>query len=91
MRTAFVFVLSFVVLPVGTLRAANPPEETAAIAKIEALGGEFERKNDRSTLVGRLGSLLDSLRQKTADNPIVSVSFIGNDTLKDDDLQCLQP
>jgi thiol-disulfide isomerase/thioredoxin len=32
MRIAFAFVLSFVVLSVGTLRAADPPDETAAIS-----------------------------------------------------------
>jgi hypothetical protein len=89
MRTVFAFVLSLVVLPVGTLRAADPPDETAAIAKIKALGGEVERKDDGPRLTGQLG-LLGGRPVAAEGNPVVTVNLIGSENLKDEDLRCLE-
>ena len=57
--------------------------EAAAIAKIHALGGEIERQSDRAAA--------DSpTTTKGQNDPVFLVNLIGNDKVKDDDLQCLQ-
>ncbi len=88
MRFANALLISLALLPVGQLRAADKADEKAAIAKIKALGGQVERKNDGPRLSGRFG-LLGGRPVASADNPVVTVSLIGNEDLKDEDLRCV--
>jgi hypothetical protein len=78
-------VLWLILLQVGSVQAAQEIGEAAAVAKIHALGGEIQRRSEH-------GGLDDSDlgTGKGTDDPVILVAFIGNEKVKDDDLQCLQ-
>jgi hypothetical protein len=72
MRPAFALLVPVVALSWDFVVAADKPEVAAAVAKIEALGGEIDRENDRP------------------DGAIVTISLVGSETLKDNDLAFLK-
>jgi hypothetical protein len=91
MRCALVLLLSFAVLPVPLACASDKGDEAAAIAKIEGLGGRIARQSEEPSVGGFLGSLVGiRVGQNKADDPVITVSLIGCEKLKDEDLRCLQ-
>ena len=85
MRLLIAVVLCSILPQVCTVQAADEIGEAAAIAKIQALGGEVERRSELATLDDS-----QPVTRKEADDPVVAVDLIGNDKVTDDDLQCLQ-
>jgi hypothetical protein len=57
--------------------------EAAAIGKIQALGGQIQRQSDQAAPDSPTAN-------KGQKDPVLLVGLIGNDKVKDDDLQCLQ-
>jgi len=89
MRFAVLLSLTVSLVSPISLRAqekADPqklsPAETAAVAKIQALGGAIQRQSDQGAA--------DSATTKEKGDPVFLVNFIGNEKITDDDLQCLQ-
>jgi hypothetical protein len=92
MRFAVLLALTVAVLSPVSLRAQQKSEqpklgaaqtpEAAAIAKIQALGGEIERKSDQGAA--------DSSPAKGTSDPVFLVNLIGNEKVADADLACLQ-
>jgi hypothetical protein len=93
MRFAVLLSLAIALVPAASLRAQDKAgkqelgsaqsAEAAAIAKIQALGGEIERRSDQR-------GLDSSTTAKGQRDPVFLVTLIGNDKVKDDDLQCLK-
>ncbi len=87
--SAFIIAIcSFSVLPAqektDQRKPASPQSaETAAVAKIQSLGGEILRQSD----LGTPGALATTPGQQ---DPVCLVSLIGSSKVKDDDLACLQ-
>jgi hypothetical protein len=65
----------------------QPTDEAAAIATIQALGGEIQRRGDPTPLGD---SSANASKAGQSNDPVILVDFIGNKKLKDDDLQCLR-
>src|SRR5580700_9775814 len=90
MRFAVLLSLTVSLVSPISLRAqekADPqklsPAETAAVAKIQALGGAIQRQSDQ-------GAADSPTTTKEKGDPVFLVNLIGNDKVQDDDLQCLQ-
>ena len=90
MRLAVWLTLAIALLSLGPLRAQEKAvqqklnsAEVAAVAKIQALGGEIQRQSDRAAP----GSPTTT---KGRGDSVVLVDLIHNAKVNDDDLQCLQ-
>jgi hypothetical protein len=89
MRIVRAVLLSIIVVVAVRTTAAETPDEKLAVAKVHALGGETTRRSELPSVAGRRGSVGALARSKTGDDPVVVVSFVDNDKLKDDDLKLL--
>jgi hypothetical protein len=78
MRMPFILLLSIIFAPCNYLHGADRPEEAASIAKILELGGQIRRANGRP-------------EDAKGETPVVSVNFVRNNQLKDEDLRCFKP
>ncbi|HEV8067973.1 MAG TPA: hypothetical protein VGP76_09555 [Planctomycetaceae bacterium] len=93
MRFAVLLTLTLGLLSPIPLRAQEKADQqklspaqtarAAAIAKIQALGGEIQRSGDRAA-----GD--SAATSKEQNDAVFLISLIGNDKVQDDDLQCLQ-